>query len=50
MPFLVESVKLHKSFSNLQSIPGVSHIISLTIMLETSDIERFANLISWTNI
>lgn len=34
-------VKLHKSFSNLQSIPGVGHIISLTIMLETGDIGRF---------
>ncbi len=36
--------KLKKSFVGLQTIPGIGKILSLTIMLETGSIERFAKV------
>ncbi len=32
-----------KPFLDLQTIPGVGHILALTILLETGDISRFSN-------
>lgn len=37
-------VKLRKEFMLLQTIPGVGNILSLTIMLEVGDINRFAKV------
>jgi transposase len=36
--------KVNKSFMGLQTIPGVGKILSLTIMLETGSIKRFAKV------
>jgi transposase len=36
--------KLRRSFLSLQTIPGVGHILALTIMLETGTIERFTKV------
>lgn len=41
---VVSKVKLRKPFLGLQTIPGLGKILSLTIMLETGAIERFANV------
>ena len=38
---VLKKVKLRKSFQCLQSMPGVGKILSLTIMLETGNIDRF---------
>jgi transposase len=37
-------VELLKPFAGLQTVPGVGRILSLTIMLETGDISRFAKV------
>lgn len=37
-------VELHKSYAGLQTIPGIGRTLSLTIMLETGDIGRFAKV------
>ena len=42
-------VKLRKSFQCLKSIPGVGIILSLTIMLETGSIDRFAKVGNFTS-
>ena len=39
-----EMVELVRPYSGLQSIPGIGKIISLTIMLETGAIDRFAKV------
>lgn len=41
---VVSRVKLRKPFLGLQTIPGLGKILSLTIMLETGAIERFAKV------
>lgn len=41
---VVCKTKLRGSFKGLQTIPGVGEILSLTIMLETGSIERFAKV------
>jgi transposase len=38
---VLEKVTLRKSFLGLQTIPGLGKILSMTIMLETGNIERF---------
>ena len=38
------SIKLHKSFECLLSVPGIGIILALTIMLEVGDINRFAKV------
>lgn len=38
---VVKRVGLRKPFCGLQTIPGIGKILSLTIMLETGDVERF---------
>ncbi len=44
-----EKIKLRKSFQCLLSIPGVGKILSLTIMLETGTINRFAKVGNFTS-
>jgi len=39
-----QRVKLRPQFSYLKSVPGIGEILSLTIMLETGDIKRFASV------
>ena len=39
-----EKVKLRKSFTGLQTIPGIGLILALTIMLEVGEISRFAKV------
>lgn len=39
-----DSIKLHKSFECLLSVPGIGIILALTIMLEVGDINRFAKV------
>jgi transposase len=39
-----KKVKLKKAFKHLPTIPGVGKILSLTIMLETGPIKRFAKV------
>jgi len=41
---VVDAVKLRKPFLGLQTIPGLGKILSMTIMLETERIERFAKV------
>ena len=43
------SMKLHSSFTKLQTIPGVGKILALTIMLETGAIERFHKVGNFTS-
>jgi transposase len=38
-----------KSFLDLQTIPGVGHILALTILLETGDISRFFKVGSYSS-
>ena len=42
-------VKLRKPFQCLLSMPGVGKILSLTIMLETGTVDRFANVGKFTS-
>ena len=37
-------VELFRQFTGLQTVPGIGKILSLTIMLETSDISRFSKV------
>jgi transposase len=37
-------VRLRKSYKNLLTVPGIGEILTLTIMLETGDIERFRDV------
>ena len=39
---VLKQIKLIPGFMGLQSVPGIGDILSLTIMLETGDINRFA--------
>ena len=39
---VLKQIKLMPGFMGLQSVPGIGDILSLTIMLETGDINRFA--------
>jgi transposase len=39
----MKQLRLKPSFAVLESIPGVGKILSMTIMLETGDIQRFAD-------
>lgn len=41
---VLDKVKLRKRFLGLQTIPGLGKILSMTIMLETGKIERFAKV------
>ena len=41
---VVDKVKLRRPFLGLQTIPGLGKILTLTIMLETGAIERFAKV------
>ena len=41
--------KVKKSFMGLQTIPGIGKILSLTIMLETGSIKRFAKVGNFTS-
>jgi transposase len=41
---VIKRVKLRKEFKNLKSAPGIGPILSLTIMLETGEIGRFASV------
>lgn len=38
---IVERVKLKPEYKLLKTVPGIGHILALTIMLETGDITRF---------
>jgi transposase len=39
---LLKRLRLHPQFKGLLTVPGIGHILALTIMLETGDIGRFA--------
>ena len=41
---VLQRVELHPEFQKLLSIDGIGKILALTIMLETGDIKRFANV------
>ena len=46
---VLDKVKLRKPFHGLQTIPGIGKILSLTIMLETGEINRFAKVGNFTS-
>ena len=46
---VINKVKVKKPFMGLQTIPGIGKILSLTIMLETGSIERFAKVGNFTS-
>jgi transposase len=41
---VIERVKLKPEFNLLKTVPGIGHILALTIMLETGDITRFPSV------
>ena len=41
---VIERVQLRPQFSFLKTVPGIGKILSLTIMLETGDIQRFPSV------
>jgi transposase len=41
---VMERVKLKPEFKLLTTVPGIGHILALTIMLETGDITRFPSV------
>jgi transposase len=41
---IVDRIKLRKEFSFLRTVPGIGQILALTIMLETGDVRRFADV------
>jgi transposase len=41
---VIDRVKLKPEFKLLKTVPGIGHILALTIMLETGDIARFTNV------
>jgi transposase len=41
---VIERVKLNPEFKWLKTVPGIGHILALTIMLETGDIMRFPSV------
>jgi transposase len=42
-------VKLSKAFNGLLTVPGIGHILAMTIMLEVGDIGRFAKVGNFTS-
>lgn len=41
---IVDRIKLREEFSFLRTVPGIGQTLALTIMLETGDIRRFADV------
>jgi transposase len=41
---VIDRVKLKPEFNLLKTVPGIGHILALTIMLETGDITRFPSV------